>query len=125
MTFDQRQQMLMLRETLKSELGESYYASLPEATADQLARGAELFPKLCAPCHGGRGDGAGHNAEAIIGKPTNFTDPAQAKFFSERARLYIIEYGAPGTAMVGWGKVLPKSDIVSLYLYVRSLIKQE
>ena len=49
--------MSELRERLKGELGEKYDQSVPEATEAQLKRGAELYPQVCASCHGGRGDG--------------------------------------------------------------------
>ncbi len=121
----QQQRMLELRERLNGELGEKYNQSIPEATEAQLKRGAELYPHVCASCHGGRGDGLGKISEGLAGNPTSFTDPEQAAFFSGQARLEIIRKGVPGTPMMGWKSVLNKEDILALYLYIRSLIGQE
>ncbi len=121
----QQQRMLELRERLKSELGEKYNQSIPEATEAQLKRGAELYPHVCASCHGGRGDGLGKISEGLAGNPTSFTDPEQALFFSGQARLHIIRKGVPGTPMMGWQNVLCEEDVLTLYLYIRSLIGQK
>ena len=121
----QQQRMLELRERLKSELGEKYNQSIPEATEAQLKRGAELYPHVCASCHGGRGDGLGKISEGLAGNPTSFTDPEQATFFSGQARLEIIRKGVSGTPMMGWQNVLSEEDVLTLYLYIRSLIGQK
>ncbi len=117
--------MLALRERLQLELGEKYNQPIPEATAAQLKRGAELYPQVCASCHGGRGDGLGRITEGLAWNPTSFTDPRQATFFSGQARLEIIRNGIAGTPMMGWQKVLTEEDILALYLYTHSLIGQE
>jgi len=121
----QQQRMSELRKRFKNELGEKYDLSIPAATAAQLKRGAELYPQVCASCHGGRGDGLGKISEGLAGNPTSFTDPEQAAFFSERARLGIIRKGVPGTPMMGWQNVLTEEDIQALYCYIRSLIGQK
>lgn len=117
--------MLELRERLKLELGEKYLLLVPEATPTQLKRGAELYPQVCASCHGGRGDGLGKITEGLAGNPTSFTDPVQAAFFSEQARLHIIRKGIAGTPMMGWQNMLSEEDIQALYLYIRSLVGQK
>ncbi|MFQ5676179.1 MAG: c-type cytochrome [bacterium] len=114
-----------MRQRLQIELGEKYHEPIPAATADQLKRGAELYPQVCAACHGGRGDGQGKITEALVDTPTSFTDPQQATFFSDQARLHIIRKGIAGTPMMGWSGVLSDDDILALYLYVRSLIEKE
>ena len=111
---------LAFREKLKEALGANYFEPVVAEPA-QFERGKALYPQLCGPCHGGRGDGKGHTGAALAFPPPAFTDPVQADFFSERARLEIIRNGVPGTPMMAWGKVLPESDIVGLYLYIRSL----
>jgi len=121
----QQQRMLELRERLRGELGEKYNQPIPEATETQLKRGAELYPHVCASCHGGRGDGLGKISEGLAGNPTSFTDQEQAAFFSGQARLHIIRKGVPGTPMMGWQNVLIEEDIMALYFYIRSLIGQE
>ena len=121
----QQQRLSELRESLKVELGEKYDRSIPEATEAQLKRGGELYPQVCASCHGGRGDGLGKITEGLAGNPTSFTDPQQATFFSEQARLQIIRKGVGGTPMMGWQNILSDEDILALYVYIRSLIGQK
>lgn len=122
---NQRQRMAEIREQIKNQLGEKYDKPVPAATADQLKRGSQLYPQICASCHGGRGEGKGHIADGILGTPSNFTDAEEATFYSEQARLHIIRKGIPGTAMMGWENVLIEKDILAVYLYIRSLIKSK
>ena len=121
----QEQRLSELRDRLKGELGKRYGQPIPEAKEAQLKRGAELYPQVCASCHGGRGDGLGKITEGLAGNPTSFTDREQATFFSEQGRLQIIRKGVAGTPMMGWQNVLSEKDILALYLYIRSLIGQE
>ncbi|MFQ5629187.1 MAG: c-type cytochrome [bacterium] len=121
----QLQRMSVVRERLKNRLGEKYRQPVPQATPQQLARGQALYAQLCAPCHGPRGEGSGKNANRLSVKPTDFTDPQQASFYSEQARLYIIRKGIQGTPMMGWENVLSDADIVAVYLYIRSFMKGE
>jgi high-affinity iron transporter len=118
----QLQRMEAVRERLKKELGEKYDQPIPAASTKQLNRGSELYAQLCASCHGARGDGKGEIAEGIIGHPSDFTDAKQAAFYSEQARLQIIRKGIPGTPMMGWENVLTEEEMLSVYVYVRSLI---
>jgi mono/diheme cytochrome c family protein len=121
---DQRQRLEIVRREIQAALGEKYDEPVPAASPAQLARGLELYPQLCAGCHGARGDGAGVESGGLLQHPSSFIDPAQATFFSEQARLHIIRKGIGGTAMVGWEEVLPESDIVAIYMYVRHLYQR-
>ncbi|NUO79234.1 cytochrome c [candidate division KSB1 bacterium] len=118
---DQHARLEKLRQQLRQTLGEKYHEPIPSATSAQLKRGSELFPELCGGCHGVRGDGKVEHPGVLLHQPSNFTDKAQATFFSEQARLYLIRKGSPGTAMMGWEEVLPEDDILALYMYVRYL----
>lgn len=113
-----------LRSKLKQQLSETYDQPISAATKTQLDRGRALFDQICAPCHGHRGDGEGVNNDALIYKPSDLSDPEQARFFSEQARLYIIMNGIEGTAMMSWKNMLPDTDLLSVYLYTRSLINE-
>ena len=122
---EQRAHLEQLRKELQLTLGEKYHAPVSAALPAQLKRGGELFAELCAGCHGARGDGKIEHPGVLLQQPSNFTDKAQASFFSEQARLHLIRKGIPGTAMMGWEEVLPEEDILAIYLYVRSLYKHE
>ena len=118
---EQQRRWEALRRRLQQTLGEKYDEPIPAATTPQLKRGSVLFMQLCASCHGARGDGKVAHPGVLLSPPSNFTDPAQATFFSEQARLQIIRQGIAGTAMMGWAEVLPEEDILTIYLYVRYL----
>lgn len=118
----QLNRLAQLREQIKDELGEQYDSPIPAPTEAQLKRGAKLYPQLCGSCHGLRGRGNGKVvAEGLLDKPTDFTDPQMAYFFSDRARLYIIKKGISGTSMMGWENVLSEDDLLALFHYIRSL----
>lgn len=118
---EQRVRLEKLRQQLQQSLGEKYDDPVPAATGPQLKRGSELFAQLCASCHGARGDGKVEHPGVLLQQPSDFTDPAQATFFSEQARLHIIRKGIAGTAMMGWEEALPEADILAIYMYVRYL----
>ena len=122
---EQRARMEKLSQELRQALGAKYDEPVPAATPAQLRRGSELFAELCAGCHGARGDGKVEHPDVLLQQPSNFTDPAQATFFSEQTRLHFIRQGIPGTAMMGWAEVLPEADILAIYTYVRYLYKHE
>lgn len=122
---DQHARLENLRQELRQTLGERYDTPVAAATLPQLKRGSELFAELCAGCHGVRGDGKTEHSGVLLQQPSNFTDAAQATFFSEQARLYLIRKGIPGTAMMGWEDVLPEQDILAIYMYVRYLYQSK
>lgn len=122
---DQRAHLENLRQQLQQALGEKYDEPVPVATTAQLKRGSELYAELCTACHGARGDGKVEHPGVLLQQPSDFTDKAQATFFSEQARLQLIRKGVPGTAMMSWEEVLAEEDILAIYMYVRYLYKHE
>ena len=121
----QLQRMIQFREQLEHKLGDLYVLAVKPGTEEQCMRGQELYRQTCAPCHGVRGHGDGHTAQGLLWTPTDLTDAERASFYSEQARLYIIRKGIDGTPMMGWEHVLTEPDIMSVYLYIRSLIKRK
>ncbi len=115
--------MMKVQNMLKKELGGSYNASIKKATPKELIQGKEIYQKQCAACHGLQGKGDGPLVSALPSKPADFTDPIHSKFYSDRARIYIIKKGIPGTAMAGMEKTLGNKEIRSVYLYIKSLRK--
>lgn len=106
------------------QLADKYDDPVAPATRQQLVRGGELYGKLCATCHGANGKGKGRIANGLDHRPTDFTDPEEAAFFSEQARLEIIRKGIPKTAMMGWGNVLSERDILAVYVYIRAFVDE-
>ncbi len=106
---------------LKHQLGDKYNQPVPAATKEQLAIGKKIFANSCVVCHGANGKGDGPAAAALTPKPSNFTDPDHATFYSDQARIQIIKKGVSGTVMTGWESALSEKEILSVHAYVRSL----
>ena len=111
-----------LRERLRVELGERYDEPLPELTDAQLARGEEQWRKHCTNCHGVEGRGDGTLSRMLAAEPGDLSDPERAAFFSERAKLWILAEGSPGTPMAAWNAVLDEPDMEALVAYMATLV---
>jgi len=119
------QHMNEVKNWLKKELGHTYDQPLPPVTEEQLTAGKKIYLQSCAPCHGKSGKRDGPASGSLEQKPSNFTDPAHARFYSDRGRLHIIKKGIEGTPMAGWEDALNKTQIQWVYAYVRSLSPPE
>lgn len=85
-----------------------------------LARGAQLYRRHCAQCHGPTGRGDGVLAAGLDPPPADFTDPALAasspvEFFRK------INVGVAATAMPGFAEQFDLGDRWSLALYASLL----
>jgi cytochrome c oxidase cbb3-type subunit 2 len=97
----------------------------PDRVGD-AARGAPLFARLCAPCHGaaGRGDGAGARAIARptldLTKPRPFRAVPAPGEAPEVALARAIRFGLPPGSMPGheW---LSDAEVADLVAFVRAL----
>jgi cytochrome c oxidase cbb3-type subunit I/II len=78
-------------------------------------RGAEVFTRDCAGCHGPKGRGDGPAAAALLPKPRDLTTAR----FSDAALSDVLWLGVPGSSMPGWHD-LPSNDLRALAAYVRS-----
>jgi cbb3-type cytochrome c oxidase subunit III len=87
------------------------------ATPETLARGAALFIKNCAPCHGEVGDGKSAASRTLSPPPANLKW-IQPDFDFE---LRVLRDGIPGTAMPSWKDQISESDREALAAFVRSL----
>jgi len=99
----------------------------PDSDAGAAAatdRGAVLFGKYCALCHGENGDGAGKFAYLMNPRPRNFRQgdfklvTTVNQVPSDDDLLRTISRGMPGSAMPPWGH-LPEADLRALVQYVR------
>lgn len=97
----------------------------PDASAAiSPAASAQLFQRLCTPCHGAAGRGDGPLAPQLVLRPADWQTsrwrhvPAGAD--SEVVLSRIIKFGILGLAMAGH-EYLPDAEIVGLARYVRFL----
>jgi cytochrome c len=89
-----------------------------------LGRGADLYAKFCAICHGEQGDGAGKFAYLMNPRPRSFQQgnfklaTTENQIPSDADLLRTISSGMPGSAMPPWGH-LPRTDLEALVNSVR------
>lgn len=107
-----------LRQQLQEQLGPTYDEPVAAFVGDP-ARGDELYARLCEGCHGRLGDGRGSVARHLSVPPGNFTDPLQASFLSDQARLEILRNGSPGTTMRGFADTLTEQELFEVFEQVR------
>ncbi len=100
---------------------------VPAPSVPSALPGWPLYDRFCLACHGVRGDGAGPATPWLDPRPRNFTsgwfkwggtaDPNQP---AREAVADAIRWGAPGTAMHGFGATLGAGDIDRLVDVVRA-----
>lgn len=83
-------------------------------------RGAQLFARHCALCHGERGDGRGERRTGLSTPPRDLTDPNWQGRTSPLRIFVTLREGVPGTAMPPWA-ALTTDDTWDLVAHVRSL----
>jgi high-affinity iron transporter len=104
---------------LASSLG-VVLVELPVRTPS-LARGAELYGRECAGCHGAAGAGDGAAAAALDPPPADLTDHALLSDVTPLAYYQRITIGVAGTAMPAYETRLPAEDRWALALYATTL----
>ena len=113
-----------VRDQLRASLGNDYDAPLPEATSEQIQRGAKLYGMLCQACHGPTGRGNGRSARMLAIQPKDLADPEIASYFSDRAKLAIIDEGIEGTPMIGWGRMLDEAEQIDVLQFMNTLVRE-
>lgn len=100
---------------------------VPATSAQPVqSRGAQLFAKDCALCHGDAGDGGGKFAYLMNPRPRNLQQgdfklsTTNNQVPSDEDLFRTISNGMPGSAMPPWGH-LPKADIDALVAHVREI----
>ena len=94
---------------------------LPES-ADVRAKGKALYEGkgTCMNCHGASGAGDGPLAPSLNPSPRNFRHHGFWRHRTEGEVFWVIKYGAPGTAMIGFGDQLTDGEIWAVIQYERS-----
>lgn len=101
---------------LAADLLKAYPVPLAPAKAPDLTRGAALFAKNCASCHGVNGNGHGPDAAKLKTPPIAFTDAERARQRSPFALYQVIDQGIDGTPMQSFSD-LPSEDRWALAFY--------
>lgn len=89
-----------------------------EATGDSLARGEELYGRMCAKCHGGDGNGTGPSVHGIDADPRKLWVWSSAGDGADGYLFSIISNGR--TDMPPWGLVLSENERWDLVNYVKT-----
>jgi len=97
--------------------------SLDETPAQPpvLARGAEIYRKSCAGCHGDRGLGDGRAGVGLDPAPTNLADADALRDASPLDFYRRITIGVAGTAMPAFEASLPANDRWAVAAYASLL----
>ena len=121
-TADPRRELL--RDRLRSNLGDRYDAPLPAGTVEEIHPGAKLYDTLCGACHGPTGNGNGKSAQMLAIEPPDLTDPGTASFFSDQAKLKIIAEGIAETPMIGWSRMLEEREQIAVLHFMNTLVRE-
>lgn len=94
----------------------------PSSLAYEERRGALLFAKHCALCHGQHGQGDGFNAFNLDPRPTNLADPARQRQLTPDHLREVIREGGRGVnlaaTMPAYGATLTPEQIEDLVSYI-------
>jgi cytochrome c oxidase subunit 2 len=77
-----------------------------------MTKGAEVYARSCAACHGGQGEGMGSVFPALAGSAIATGDMA--------AHIDIVLKGKSGTAMQAFGVQLSEVDLAAVITYERN-----
>lgn len=90
-------------------------------TTPSLARGAEVFARECAGCHGSRGRGDGPAGRMLMPVPANLADHAALTDATPLAFYQRITIGVAGTAMPAYESRLSAEDRWAVAAYASTL----
>lgn len=91
-------------------------------SSETRAKGKALYDGKggCANCHGQQGGGDGPLAGSLNPSPRNFHHHGFWRHRTDGELFWVIKYGSPGTAMIGFGDQLADEDIWAIIHYERS-----
>jgi len=91
-------------------------------SAETIEKGKALYQGkgTCANCHGVNGRGNGPAAMALDPAPRNFHHHQFWRHRTEGELFWVIKYGSPGTAMIGFDGQLTDEEIWTIIQYERS-----
>lgn len=99
------------------KLGNSDAAHAPPDSKLLASRGGKLYMENCAMCHGETG--ARETTGRMQPPPRDFTAPEVARELTRKRMIASVTNGRPGTAMMGYGNQLSRSDIEAVVDFIR------
>ena len=97
----------------------NFVAGEKNSNADVQSSGALLYAGNCSVCHGDVGSGATWGQASLDPPPRNFTTDDSLAELSRDRMIASVNYGRPGTAMVGFSSQLSELEIIDIVDYVR------
>lgn len=89
------------------------------------ARGAPLYAKRCALCHGEGGRGDGKLGATMEPNPGDLTDARRMGRWSDWDLYRLVRDGGPAlglsSKMLGWGRMAPDPEVRDMTAFARSL----
>ena len=80
----------------------------------------ELYHQYCSVCHGDKGDGRSRARQGLMPPPRDFTMPGLAEALTRQRMIDVVMNGKPGTAMIGWKRLLDQTQSAAVVDYVRT-----
>jgi len=90
-----------------------------KAAAESIAKGKELYAKVCSVCHGEKGDGKGPAAAGPTPPPANFTDKKMMDAQTDGELFWKLTNG-DGDDMASYKNDYSKTDRWNLVNYLRT-----
>jgi mono/diheme cytochrome c family protein len=117
------EQHLMQPRVPADKLAEARALTSPFADSPEMrAKGKALYEGKggCMNCHGQSGGGDGPLAGSLSPAPRNFHHHGFWRHRTDGELFWVIKYGSPGTAMIGFAGQLADEDIWAIIHYERS-----
>jgi mono/diheme cytochrome c family protein len=98
-------------------------AALTAAAADGAPNGQELFDRMCAGCHGNRGDGGTGHRGGFSPHVTTLADKEYMESVTDEYLVLVIKKGGAAVGkmatMPAWEKRLSDEEIRSIVAHIR------
>jgi mono/diheme cytochrome c family protein len=120
---DAAEQHMMQPRVPADKLAEARALTSPFGDSPEMrAKGKALYEGKggCTNCHGQTGGGDGPLAGSLNPAPRNFHHHGFWRHRTEGELFWVIKYGSPGTAMIGFADQLTDEDIWAIIQYERS-----